>query len=102
MNADADIQVWLETIAKTQPSIIVPHVESKESTTLRYRVRTVKVGKSGRSALGQSGVVKLLAGVPATLGRMSLSRDPGDECYIELEVSADSGAHGNYRFACPG
>lgn len=101
MNADADIQVWLETMARTQPSIIVPHVESKESTILRYRVRTVKIGKSGRSALGQSGVVTLVAGVPATLGKMSLSRDPGDACYIELELSTDRGAHEKHRFACP-
>lgn len=47
MTADADIQVWLETVARTQPGVIVPYVRSAEDTTLRYRLHTVRQGVGG-------------------------------------------------------
>lgn len=102
MTADSDIQVWLETFAKTQPSVIVPYIRTNENMTLRYKVRTVKKGNGGKSVIGQGGVVTVLANVPAALSRMSLSRSPDDECEIDLVLSESGSADRSYHFKCPG
>lgn len=101
MTADGDIQVWLETYAKTQPVIIVPYVKSSENVTLRYKVRTVKESSSGKSVVGQGGVVSVSANIPAALSRMSLSRSPTDVCHIDLVLSENGVADRNYHFDCP-
>lgn len=101
MTADSDIQVWLETFAKTQPVVVVPYVKSTVDITLRYKLRTVKQGNGGKSIVGQGGVVAITANVPAALSRMSLNRSPNDDCQIDLVLSEAGSADKNYRFDCP-
>ena len=101
MVADSNIQVWLETFAKAQPAIVVPYVRSSADTTLRYKVRTVKKSDTGKTVIGQGGVVTVLANVPAALSHMSLSRTPNDECEIDLVLSEAGVADRNYHFKCP-
>ena len=101
MVGDSDIQVWLETIARSKPAVIVPYVRSSADTTLRYKMRTVKQSDSGKSVIGQGGVVTVLADVPAALSRMSLSRSPNDECEIDLVLSEAGVADRSYHFKCP-
>src|SRR5690606_37962077 len=101
MNADTDIQVWLETVARTQPSVIVPYVRSNQDATLRYRVRTVKEGKGGRSLVGQGGTVEVIAGVPKAVGRMSVSYGPQDQCSIDLTLVERAVPQRHYHFECP-
>jgi len=105
MNADSDIQVWLETIARTQPSVIVPYVQSTESGSLRYKVRTIRQSTQGRSEIAQGGTVTLVADTPVALGRMAISRSPGDACQVELTIQkeGDAGADASkrYQFSCP-
>lgn len=102
MDAGADLQVWLETFySKTQPAFIVPYVRSKEDTHLTYRLNTVKVGRSGRSELKQSGSVEVQAGVPVAIVRMSVTRDAGDECQIDLYLQEAQSGEKEYHFECP-
>ena len=101
MVGDSNIQVWLETFAKSQPAIVVPYVRSSADMTLRYKLRTVKKSDSGKSVIGQGGVVAVLANVPAALSQMSLSRSPNDECEIDLVLSQAGVADRNYHFKCP-
>ncbi len=101
MTADNDIQVWLETFAKTQPTVIVPYVKSSENTTLRYKVRTIKEGDSGKSVMGQGGVVSTVANTPVALSRMSLNRSPNDQCTIDLVLSESGSPDRSYHFDCP-
>lgn len=105
--ADADIQVWLETDARTQPSVIVPYVRSALDNAVRYKVRAVRDNPGGHSEISQSGTVRLQADTPAALGRMSLSRTAGDSCYVELILQPINSPHKaetplNYRLPCPG
>jgi curli production protein len=101
MNADTDIQVWLETFSRTQPGVIVPYVMSSEKKRLRYQIRTVKTGKSGNSVLGQGGAVTLMADVPTALSRMAISRSRNDKCRIDLVITEAGEQDRNYQFACP-
>lgn len=101
MLGDSDIQVWLETFAKSQPAVVVPYVRSSTDATLRYKLRTVKIGSNGKSVIGQGGVVTVVANVPAALSHMSLSRSPNDECEIDLVLSEAGLADRNYHFKCP-
>lgn len=101
MNADADIQVWLETLSRTRPGVIVPYVMSTEQKQLRYQIRAVKSGKSGNSTLGQGGTVTLVPDVPKALSRMSISHATGDTCRIDLTLTEAGKQDRNYQFACP-
>ncbi len=101
MTTDSDIQVWLETFAKTQPVVIVPYVSSTVDVTLRYKLRTVKQSNKGKSIIGQGGVVAISANVPAALSRMSLNTSPNDECQIDLVLSQAGSADRRYHFDCP-
>jgi|SRR5690606_22369706 len=105
MNADADIQVWLETIARTQPSVIVPYVQSAQNGYLRYKMRAIKRGPQGRSVISQGGIIEMIAGTPVALGRMAISRSAEDDCQIELTIQKGgaTGPEGSqaYQFSCP-
>ncbi|MGB6104715.1 MAG: curli-like amyloid fiber formation chaperone CsgH [Pusillimonas sp.] len=101
MNADTDIQVWLEAFSRPPPGIIIPYVKTARDRTLRYRVLAVKDGAAGRATFSQSGIVDLRAGVPAALGRLSVNHGPRDECHIALTLSEPGANVLNYHFACP-
>ena len=101
MNVDTNIQVWLETVAQTPPGIIVPYVRTVKDETLRYQVRAVRTGPSGRSTLTQGGTIQTRGGIAAALGRMSVSRQPNDDCNIDVVLSEDNAGDRNYHFACP-
>lgn len=101
MIADNDIQVWLETFARTQPTVIVPYVKSSENMTLRYKVRTTKEGDGGKSVIGQGGIVNTIANIPIALSRMSLNRSPNDQCKIDLVLSQAGSPDRSYHFECP-
>lgn len=103
MNADADIHVWLETIAKAQTSIIIPHVQSNVDQQLQYEITTLQKSRSGRSSIGQSGYVYLKHNVATPLSRLTIRRSLGDSCQIELflhENSKDKQKK-HYIFPCP-
>jgi curli production protein len=101
MNADADIQVWLETAARTNPEIIVPYVRTAASKTLRYDVRTVQEGANGRSNMAQSGAVTVQANVATPLVRMSVTRSRQDYCHIEIVITEGHSTRQDYHFECP-
>ncbi len=102
MNGDADIQVWLEQMTQTQPSMIVPYVESDRGRTLRYLVQTVNIGATGRAMMSQGGTIRLEAGVPTALGRMSVTRAPENNCFVELFLREAGAPERKYHFECPG
>ena len=101
MNADADIQVWLETAARTNPEIIVPYVQATGNKILQYSVRTVREGAHGRSDMAQSGAVTVQANVATPLVRMSVTRGKQDYCHIEIVISEGHAAGRDYHFECP-
>lgn len=101
MIADADINVWLETQARTAPGQIVPYIQSVQAGTFEYRVQAVTEGQHGRSELNQGGSVRLKAEQAAALGRMSFSRQANDRCHINVTVSSKGVQVGKYFFECP-
>ena len=101
MNADTDIQVWLETEQRTQPQIIIPYIKSPNSQLVRYTVETVRVADQGRTQLRQSGAVKLGANQAAALGRIAISRSPEDNCVVTLTLLAGHRLEKRYRISCP-
>jgi len=101
MNANADLQVWLETNNDTRPSIVTPYVQSSEDTNIHYRLYAIKKGKSGMSSVSQSGTVSVPARKPTALSRMSLSVGQTDACQIELILAKGGMPAGTYHFECP-
>ncbi|TAL90382.1 MAG: hypothetical protein EPN46_12245 [Candidimonas sp.] len=101
MVADAPLQVWLETNANTQPSIVVPYVQSSEEKKIHYELRAIKKGRAGTSEVSQSGIVRVLAKIPTALSGMSLNASKDDTCQIELILAEGGVRVGNYHFDCP-
>lgn len=101
MNADSDIQVWMERLGQAQPAVMVPYVQSTKSRNLRYKLRAVKTGREGRSMIGQGGSVHVLAGQPVPLGRMSIRYGPQDECTIDVVLYEQGQETQYFDFSCP-
>jgi curli production protein len=101
MAADANLQVWLETVPNTRPSVIIPYVRSKESGNLHYTLNAVKQGLGGSSRIGQSGGVRIQANQPTALSRFSLNVGKHDQCRIELILVENGNPAGTYHFDCP-
>jgi curli production protein len=99
--ADVNLQVWLDTVPGTQPSVVVPYVQSRVDDTVHYRLSAVRQGRGGSSAIRQSGDVRLRANKPTALTRFSLSVGRQDQCRIELILYADGKPAGAYQFECP-
>lgn len=101
MNANINLQVWLETVPDTHPSVVVPYVRSKQDGLVQYQLNVSKRGAGGMSNIGQSGKVRVYANQPAALSRFSLSIGKDDKCTIELVLVENQHPAGTYSFDCP-
>lgn len=99
--ANISVQAWLDTVAGTHPSVVIPYVRSSADGNVHYAITVVKRGPSGVSNIDQSGNVAVQAGKPAALSRFSVSIGPTDACNINLTVSANQQAANTYHFECP-
>ena len=99
MNADTDLQVWLETQAQAQHEIIVPYIQSHHSTRLRYLLRTKVKQASGSSTISQGGALEVPADTATPLPKLLLNTING-ECRIELILSEKTGPEQRYEFDC--
>lgn len=95
------VQAWLDTVAGTHPSVVIPYVKSSVDGHVHYAVTVVKRGPSGSSDIDQSGNVAVQAGKPTALSRFSVSVGPADACNVKLTVSANDQAANIYQFECP-
>lgn len=100
MIADINLQVWLETDARTHPATLIPYVQTTENATLQYQLYAVKTGRGGTSRVGQSGTVRVPASRPTALSKMSLSTTKSDACQIEVILTRSGVKLGEYRFNC--
>ncbi|MBV2182086.1 MAG: hypothetical protein KUL86_12755 [Castellaniella sp.] len=101
MAADTNLQAWLDTVPGTQPSVVIPYVQSRENGIVRYQLSATKQGLGGISTINQSGDVQLKANTPTALTRFSLSVGERDQCKIELVLFANGNPAGSYQFECP-
>lgn len=101
MAADVNLQVWLETVPNTHPSVIIPYVQGPKSGTVQYQLNTIKQGHGGISRISQSGDAQMHANQPTALSRFSISVGKEDQCRIELILVANGDPAGTYRFDCP-
>jgi curli production protein len=101
MAADTNLQVWLDTVPGTQPSVVIPYVQSHANGIVRYQLSATKQGLGGTSTINQSGDVRLRANTPTALTRFSLSVGKQDHCEIKLVLFANGNRAGSYQFECP-
>ena len=101
ITADVNLQVWLDTVPGTRPSVVVPYVQSRADDTVQYRLSATRQGRSGSSTIQQSGDLRLRANTPTALTRFSLSVGQRDQCRIELILYANGKPAGTYQFDCP-
>ena len=100
MMVDDNIQVWLETDARTG-NLITPYVQSTQPRTLQYKVRAMKEGPGGRSQVSQIGRVDIKDTRPVALGRFGMSMPGADQCRIELSLLESGELLATYILPCP-
>lgn len=99
--ADVNLQVWLETVPDTHPSVVIPYVQSSSSGNLDYSLTATKKGPGNSSKVAQSGGIRVVANQPTALSHFSLSVSKEDQCQIELVLIQNGTPAGTYRFDCP-
>jgi|GEM_PF-1768395 len=99
MNADTDLQVWLETQANVRPEVIVPYVQSNHQTNLRYLLRTTVRHNGNSSRVSQGGVLEVPAHTAVALPRLAVSPSNG-ECLVELVLTEKTGSDKRFEFDC--
>lgn len=99
--ANINLQAWLDTVAGTHPSVVIPYVKSSADGNVQYAITVQKKGPSGSSNIDQSGEVAVYAGQPAALSRFSVNVGPSDTCNIRLTLSANRQPANTYDFGCP-
>lgn len=99
--ADTHMQVWLDTVGGTLPSVVVPCVQTDQDARLTYRVNVVRKGKSGYSRINQTGTVTAKAGSRSELSRLSVAAQEGDDCHIEIDLLEEGQLRASFRFECP-
>lgn len=101
MDADIDLQVWLEATVAARSSVIVPYVRSDRPVPLQYTITTRQHSRSGGTTIGQSGEVFLQAGSATALSRLAIRRQADDICHISVTLSGPGDFQNSYRFDCP-
>ncbi|CAM5218589.1 Curli assembly protein CsgC OS=Castellaniella defragrans OX=75697 GN=HNR28_002560 PE=3 SV=1 [Castellaniella defragrans] len=102
MAADLNLQVWLETVPDTHPSLVIPYIRSPEDGAVQYQLAATRSGRSGTSSISQGGVVHANANQPTALSQFSLSGvESADRCTIEITLTTRQEPAKTYRFACP-
>ncbi|CAM5782643.1 curli-like amyloid fiber formation chaperone CsgH [Castellaniella caeni] len=101
MAADVNLQVWLDTVPGTRPSVMIPYVKSHEAGVIQYQLHATRKGAGGTSSINQSGDVRVQAGHPTALTQFSMSLGAQDQCKIELTLFANGHETGTYQFDCP-
>lgn len=99
--ANINLEAWLDTVAGTNPSVVVSYVKSPVDGDVHYVLSVKKSGPSGTSNIDQSGNVQVRAGEPAALSRFSVNASPDDACHVNLTVSVNRQAANTYHFKCP-
>ena len=97
MNADTDLQVWLETPAHARPEAFVPYVQSSHQAILRYLVRTTLKHNGASSRVSQGGALDVPADTAVALPRLSIT-PPDGECHVELVLIEIMGTEKRYEF----
>lgn len=100
MDANVDLQVWLDAAA-AERQVIAPYVRTRKDAELVYGMRLLRQGRGGRAELRQDGRLVAPAGQAVPLGTMSVNPGPNDTCELELTVARIGEPDEVYVFACP-
>lgn len=101
MDAEADIQVWLEAFSRCQPCLIIPYVQTTKDITLRYRINAISEGPAGKSAINQAGTVHANASTKTELARLTINHSTAEVCKIKISVTEPGKAEKLFQFDCP-
>lgn len=101
MDADADIQVWLEAFSRCQPCLVVPYVKTTKDVKLLYRISAVREGPTGKSAITQAGTVYAKASQKIEISRFSINHTSKDWCQINIILTKPGNLDKQFQFVCP-
>lgn len=100
MDANTDLQVWLQSQSTQPPGIVVPYVLSTSDTTLRYSIGVISTSPAGRSEIRQGGTVWVHAYTPTPLSRISITSAAVSSCTVNLALNQYGKPQRQYDFDC--
>lgn len=86
---DGGYRAWIELQTQGRTLVVKPHCQAEEDAAIRYRLKSMKSGKSGTSRSAQSGSFSLKAHEPSKLAELHLAVGERDHYMLELEVFKD-------------
>lgn len=100
MMGDADIQLWLETEARTQSTVIVPYVRSTTGAEVRYVIALDAQSSAGRSRMSQGGKMTLESGKAHALGKLEVNLNGVKDCLLKVALTQYGVMPTTYDFSC--
>lgn len=100
MQADTNLQVWMDVHASNGQTIVAPYVSAARELELQYELRLVNTGQSGSSSVAQGGNLHVNANSPTRLSTVSVTAQPGGTCKLALTLRENGKEIGHYTLNC--
>ncbi|CAG9181716.1 curli-like amyloid fiber formation chaperone CsgH [Cupriavidus pinatubonensis] len=100
MQADINLQAWLESHAGNGMTTIVAYVSAARETDLQYNIRLRNSGQGSSSAVAQSGMVHVGQNQPSQVSTMTVTPVRGGKCEVGLTLREGNAVVGQYTLDC--
>ncbi len=100
MQADINLQAWLESRAANGVTMIAAYVSAAREADLQYDIRLRNSGQGNSSAVAQSGTVHVTQNQPSQVSSIAVTPVPGGKCEVGLTVREGNAVVGRYTLDC--
>ncbi|KAF7964200.1 hypothetical protein AWV80_40985 [Cupriavidus sp. UYMU48A] len=100
MQADINLQAWLEAHASNGVTAIIAYVSAAREIDLQYDIRLRNSGRGSTSAVSQSGTVHVTQNQRSQVSSMSVTPVPGGKCEVGLTLRDGNIVVGQYTLDC--
>ncbi|CAG9177560.1 hypothetical protein LMG23992_03536 [Cupriavidus laharis] len=100
MQADINLQAWLESHPANGVTTIAAYVSAAREVELQYDIRLRNSGQGSTSAVAQSGTVHVKQNQPSQVSSMAVTPVPGGKCEVGLTLREGNAVVGRYTLDC--
>ncbi|WP_042880560.1 curli-like amyloid fiber formation chaperone CsgH [Cupriavidus necator] len=102
MQADMNLQVWLDIQSANGTALVVPYVASAQEADLQFELKLRARSGNAASSLAQAGTLHVVPGHPTRVSSLTVSQPPGGECEVGLVLRQGMAVLGRYKLDCSG
>ncbi|WP_354684621.1 curli-like amyloid fiber formation chaperone CsgH [Cupriavidus necator] len=102
MQADMNLQVWLDIQSANGTAQIAPYVASAHEAELQYEVKVSTRSGNAASSAAQAGTVHVVPGQPVRVSTLTVAPHPAAVCEVGLVLRQGMTVLGRYKLDCSG